>query len=233
MMAWSSWAPRLPTKIIPTLEGDRRTRSAVAAEEAWAWSMARYLGTACRTAVRYFGTARMTITPATTRTVRTSRGYPPDEESVEDVAVASLPASRDASPDRLIITMSRTWTTNPQTLSITPMETAPPASMPLRPKKRISRASLAAELGTARAMNWMAYSSMRTGPNRRGRNEAPRVPTACGTGITGDSANATASHPEIGRLELLDQVGQPDVGQRGDDRVGDQPDQHHQADRLE
>ena len=52
--------------------------------------------------------------------------------------------------------MSRIWTTNPQTLVIALMETAPPASMPLRPKKRMSRASLAAELGTARAMNWMA-----------------------------------------------------------------------------
>ena len=45
---------------------------------------------------------------------------------------------------------------NPQTLVIALMEIAAPASMPLRPKKRMSRASLAAELGTARAMNWMA-----------------------------------------------------------------------------
>jgi hypothetical protein len=84
---------------------------------------------------------------------------------------------------------------NPQTLAITPMESAPPPSMPLRPKKRTSRASLAAELGTARAMNWMAYSSIRTGPNRRGRKEAPRVATACATGITGESASAPASQP--------------------------------------
>ena len=84
---------------------------------------------------------------------------------------------------------------NPQTLAITPMESAAPASMPLRPKKRTSRASLAAELGKASAMNWMAYSSMRTGPYRRGRNEAPRVAKACTIGTTGDSANATASQP--------------------------------------
>ena len=84
----------LPAKTIPTFEGDRRTRSAVAAEEACEPSMARYLGTAWVTALRYFGTATVTITPATTKTaVRTSRGYPPDEDEspVEDVAVAPLP----------------------------------------------------------------------------------------------------------------------------------------------
>ena len=94
MMAWSTCAPRLPAKIIPTFEGERRTRSAVAADEACEPSMARYLGTAWLTAVRYFGTARMTITPATTRTaVRSSRGDPSDEDEspVEDVAVAPLP----------------------------------------------------------------------------------------------------------------------------------------------
>ena len=117
--------------------------------------MARYLGTAWVTAVRYFGTARMTITPATTRTaVKINRGYPSDED--ESLVEALPPSSRVASPDRPITTMSRTWTTNPQTLVIALMEIAPPASMPLRPKKRMSRASLAAELGTARAMNWMA-----------------------------------------------------------------------------
>ena len=98
MIAWSSCAPSLPAKTIPTFEGERRTRSAVAAEEACEPSMARYLGTASLTAVRYFGTATVTITPATTRTaVRTSRGYPSDEDEppVEDVAVASLPPAQE------------------------------------------------------------------------------------------------------------------------------------------
>jgi hypothetical protein len=62
------------------------------------------------------------------------------------------------------------------------MDSAAPPSMPLRPKKRTSRASLAAELGTAKAMNWMAYSSMRTGPNRSGRNDAPSVATVWAIG---------------------------------------------------
>jgi hypothetical protein len=83
-----------------------------------------------------------------------------------------------------MITMSRTWMMNPQTLAIALMETAPPASMPLRPKKRTSRA--------------------------RQRDGQP-----C----------------EVRGLELVDQVGQPDVGHRGDDRVDDQPDQDHEADR--
>ena len=98
---------------------------------------------------------------------------------------------------------------NPQTLSITPMEIAAPPSMPLRPKKRTSRASRAAELGTARAMNWMAYSSMSTGPNRRGRNEAPRVATACATGTTGDSANATTNHPRSAALNSSIRLASP------------------------
>ena len=98
---------------------------------------------------------------------------------------------------------------NPQTLAITPMEIAAPPSMPLRPKKRMSRASLAAELGTASAMNWMAYSSMRTGPNRRGRNEAPMVATACATGTTGESANATASHPKSAPLNSSIRLSSP------------------------
>src|SRR4029453_2161416 len=213
MMAWSTCAPRLPAKIIATFEGERRTRRAVAAEEACEPSMARYLGTAWVTAVRYFGTARMMITPATTRaTVRSSRGEPSEEDEppVEAVELVPLPPrSRDASPDRLITRMSRIWTRNPQTLAITPMETAAPPSMPLRPKKRMLRASLAAELGRASAMDWMAYWSMRTGPNRRGRNEAPRVATACATGTTGDSARATASHARSAALNSSIRLASP------------------------
>jgi hypothetical protein len=95
------------------------------------------------TAVRYFGPAAVTITPATTRAaVRTSRGYPSDEDEPlgQAVAVASRPLrSRDASPDRLITRMSRTWMMNPHPLAITPMEIAAPPWMPLRPKKRMSR----------------------------------------------------------------------------------------------
>jgi hypothetical protein len=81
--------------------------------------------------------------------------------------------------------------------------------MPLRPKKRTSRASLAAELGTASAMNWMAYSSMRTGPYRRGRNEAPRVAKACTVGITGESANAMTNHPRSAALNSSIRLASP------------------------
>ena len=52
------------------------------------------LGTASRTAVRYFGTASAATRPSTTRTaVRTSSGRPPDEDEplVEDVVAAPLP----------------------------------------------------------------------------------------------------------------------------------------------
>jgi hypothetical protein len=40
----------------------------------------------------------------------------------------------------------------------------------------------------------MAYSSMRTGPKRSGRNEAPRVATASAVGTIGESSIAAASH---------------------------------------
>ena len=86
-----------------------------------------------------------------------------------------------ASPERLITRISRICTTKPQTLSITPIETAPPESMPLRPKKRMSSATRAAELGRASATNWTAYSSMSTGRNRTGLIEAPIVPKVCAT----------------------------------------------------
>ena len=99
--------------------------------------------------------------------------------------------------------------TNPQTLAITPMESAPPPSMPLRPKKRTSRASRAAELGTASAMNWMAYSSMRTGPNRSGRNEAPRVATAWAIGTIGESSVAAASHSRSAPLNSSTRLASP------------------------
>ena len=68
MTAWSSCEPRLPAKIIATLGGERRTRRAVAADEAWMRSIWRYLGTASRTARRYLGTASVTSRPSTTRT---------------------------------------------------------------------------------------------------------------------------------------------------------------------
>src|SRR5436309_5287563 len=96
-------------------------------------------------------------------------------------------------PDRLITRMSTTCVTNPQKPSIAAIEIAPPASTPLRPKNRTSRANRAAELGIASAMNWMAYSSIRTGRNRMGRNDAPSVPKASATGITIENASAMAS----------------------------------------
>ena len=89
--------------------------------------------------------------------------------------------------------MSTTCVTNPQKPSIAPIEIAPPASTPLRPKKRTSRANRAAELGMASAMNWMAYSSIRTGKKRIGRNDAPSVPNARATGTTIENPSAIAS----------------------------------------
>src|SRR4029453_4949097 len=92
MTAWSSWAPRLPAKIIATLVGERRTRRALVADDACSWSIARNLGTASRTALRYLGTASVTATPTATSTAtRISRRCPPDEDEPPDEAAPAAP----------------------------------------------------------------------------------------------------------------------------------------------
>ena len=94
-----------------------------------------------------------------------------------------------------MITRIRTiWIAKPLTLSISPIDAAPPTSTPWRWKNRISRATRAAELGTASAMNWIAYSSISTGPNRTGRSDAPIVEKAWETWTTGVSRSAAQSH---------------------------------------
>ena len=50
---------------------------------------------------------------------------------------------------------------------------------------------------------------MRTGPYRRGRNEAPRVAKAFAIGITGDSAKATASHARSAALNSSIRLASP------------------------
>ena len=72
---------------------------------------------------------------------------------------------------------------------------------------------------------------MRTGPYRRGRNEAPRVAKAFPIGTTGDSASATASHVRSAALNSSIRLASPTSASDGDDRVGDQPDQDHHPDR--
>ena len=90
--------------------------------------------------------------------------------------------------------ISRIWITKPLTLSISPIESAPPVSTPCRWKNRTSRATRAAELGTASWMNWTAYCSIRTGANSRSRTDAPIVENACGIWETGARSSAVASH---------------------------------------
>ena len=93
--------------------------------------------------------------------------------------------SRVTSPENTITISRSTWTTNPNTLSISPIVSAWAAGAPCRWKKRTFTATRAAELGTASAMNWIAYSSAITGPSRSGRVVAPSVPNDCATGTSG------------------------------------------------
>ena len=93
----------------------------------------------------------------------------------------------------MMMTINRIWIVKPLTLSTSPIEVAPPTSMPMRWKNRISSAILAAELGTASWMNWIAYSSMRTGPKRTGWIDAPIVEKAwkiCTTGVSRSAAKS-------------------------------------------
>ena len=96
-------------------------------------------------------------------------------------------------PESRITRITSICTMNPQTLSITPTAIAPADDIPTLPKKRISSAILAAELGTASATNWIPYCSITTGPNRTGLMQAPIVANACATPTVGESASASAS----------------------------------------
>ncbi len=53
--------------------------------------------------------------------------------------------------------MSSTWITKVLKLSSMPIDSAPAPGTPTRSQKRTSSASRAAELGTAREMNWTPY----------------------------------------------------------------------------
>ena len=77
--------------------------------------------------------------------------------------------------------MKRIWTMNPQHAVDHSDREAPADVVPTFAKKRISSAMRAAELGTARATNWIAYWSMTTRPNRTGLMHAPIVANACAT----------------------------------------------------
>ena len=90
-------------------------------------------------------------------------------------------------------------------LSIMPMVTAPAAGTPTRSKKRISSATLAAELGTASAMNWIPYWSMRIGQKRILLRVAPRVEAAWGICTRGHRMIAAISQPFEAPLELLEE----------------------------
>ena len=102
--------------------------------------------------------------------------------------------SRLASPASVMIRIRRIWITKPLTLSINPIESAPPVSTPCRWKNRTSSATRAAELGTASWMNCTAYCSISTGANSRSRTDAPIVENACGICDSGARSRAVAIH---------------------------------------
>jgi hypothetical protein len=161
--AWISWATRLPPKIIASFDGDRSTRSADAIDEACCLIPARIFGIASRMRWRHLGTSSVMSAPSSTSPSASSTSGGPEDDDPDDDVSPPRDRSSVASPDRLMMAINSSWTTKPQTLSITPIDTAPPGSTPLRPKKRTSSARRAALLGTASWMNWMEYSSISTG----------------------------------------------------------------------
>ena len=141
---------------------------------------------------------------------RIPRNPTPDDDSLEEPEDDRTDdRSRLASPDRVMARIRRICTTNPHTLSIRPIETAAPDSAPLRWKNRTSRATRAAELGTASWMNWIAYSSISTGTNRTGRMDAPIVEKVSATWTTGASSSAASSHVPSACLSSSTRVWRP------------------------
>ena len=120
---------------------------------------------------------------------------------------------------------------NPQTLEITPMETAPPPSMPLRPADIESQPGGRARHGQRDELDGVLEHEDGPEPERPERGAEGR------DGLRhrdhGRERQRDGQPRRIRRRELVDQVGQPDVGHRGDDRVGVQRDEEHHADRLE
>src|SRR4249919_4160400 len=120
------------------------------------------------------------IPPRMISTAARSSRLGPDEEEESLDELELVERSRLASPESVMMRIKRIWMTNPLRLSIKPIDSAPPVSIPLRWKKRTSSATRAAELGTASWMNWIAYWSIRTGRYSRSATEAPIVENAWG-----------------------------------------------------
>ena len=195
-MASISCAVRLPRNSIVTFDGERSTRRACAPEAICARMATRYRGIASLILFRYRGIAHAMRAPRTIRPAARSRRFGPDEdESLLDELELLVDRSRLASPESVMTRINRIWITKPLTLSISPIESAPPVSTPCRWKNRTSSATRAAELGTASWMNWTAYWSMRTGANRRSRTDAPIVENPCGTCESGARSRAVMIPP--------------------------------------
>ena len=108
-----------------------------------------------------------------------------------------------------MITIISIWIKKVLKLSIMPIDTAPAPGTPTRSQNRTSSATRAAELGTARAMNWTPYWSMSTGQNRIWCKVAPIVEKACGTCANGVTINATKSHAQSACWNSLTMVSMP------------------------
>ncbi len=167
MTAWITWAPRLPPSISATLAGWRRTTKVRRAAAACSLNWARITGIRALTRARTLGISSAIRNATTTMASRISTISPveapleeSDEEDESSVLIGSVRPGSELSP---MSSRSRICTTNPLTLSTTPIETAAAAASPKRWKKRISRASRAAVAGAAIARNWIAYCSMSTG----------------------------------------------------------------------
>ena len=104
--------------------------------------------------------ARNAIASSPKAISRVSQSMPELESELEVESAAMLSVAR---PEIVMTMINRIWMQKPLKLSIIPIDTAPAAGTPTRSKNRISRATLAAELGTASAMNWIPYWSIRTG----------------------------------------------------------------------
>ena len=163
MIASITCAIRLPPNSSSSFFGCRSTRSASFASARFSrrisrnrWSLARVFGTS----------SAMTNATTTSAIAISSASQLNELDELSDEPELLDDRFRLTTPERRMTTIISIWIKKVLKLSSMPIETAPAPGTPTRSQNRTSRATRAAELGTASAMNWTPYWSMSTGQNR-------------------------------------------------------------------
>ena len=205
-IASTTCAIRLPPNSSSSFFGCLSTRSASLASVRFSrrisrnrWSFARVFGTS----------SAMTNAIATRAIAIRSASQLNELEELSDDPELLEERLRLTTPDRRITMIISIWIKNVLKLSSMPIEIAPAPGTPTRSQNRTSRATRAAELGTASAMNWTPYWSMSTGRTVISCRVAPIVEKACGTCANGVTINAARSQAQSACWNSLTMVSIP------------------------